>query len=138
MLNQCTFIGRLTRDPDLKYTANQGIAVANFTLAVDRTFKNNQGEKEADFINIVTWRKQAENCAEYLSKGSMAAVAGRLQIRSYDDKEGIRRKVAEIVADNVRFLDGGKKKQTEEQEEGGTVEDMLNSGTEVDPDDVPF
>jgi len=135
MLNQVVLIGRLTRDPELRYTQGSGVAVTNFTLAADRPFKNQQGEKETDFIDIVVWRKQAENCAEYLKKGSMSAVTGRLQIRSYDDKEGIRRKAAEIVADNVRFLDGGRRKQ---EESDVTVDDMLNSGTEIDLDDTPF
>ena len=135
MLNQIVLIGRLTRDPELRYTQGSGVAVTTFTLAADRPFKNQQGEKETDFIDIVVWRKQAENCAEYLKKGSMSAVTGRLQIRSYDDKEGIRRKAAEIVADNVRFLDGGRRKQ---EESDVTVDDMLNSGTEIDLDDTPF
>jgi len=108
MLNRVILIGRLTRDPELKYTPN-GTAVANFTLAVDRAFRsaNAQGEreKETDFIPIVVWQKQAENCANYLGKGSLAAVDGRMQVRSYDDKDGIRRWVTEVVADTVRFLD---------------------------------
>ena len=134
MLNQVVLIGRLTRDPELRYTAGSGVAVASFTLAVDRPFTNQQGEREADFVNIVTWRKLAENCASYLKKGSLAAVTGRLQIRSYDDSQGIRRKAAEVVADNVRFLDRGKSSQTGEgQEESPTVSDL-----DISPDDVPF
>ena len=113
MLNRVVLIGRLTKDPELRHTQN-GHAVANFDLAVDRPFTGQDGEKETDFIRINVWRKQAENAANYLQKGSMAAVEGRLQIRSYQDKEGIKRKAAEVVADNVRFLDG--KKQQEEQD----------------------
>ena len=113
MLNKVILIGRLTKDPELRHTQN-GHAVANFDLAVDRPFTGQDGEKETDFIRINVWRKQAENAANYLQKGSMAAVEGRLQIRSYQDKEGIKRKAAEVVADNVRFLDG--KKQQEEQD----------------------
>jgi len=113
MLNKVILIGRLTKDPELRHTQN-GHAVANFDLAVDRPFTGQDGEKETDFIRINVWRKQAENAAYYLQKGSMAAVEGRLQIRSYQDKEGIKRKAAEVVADNVRFLDG--KKQQEEQD----------------------
>ena len=123
MLNQVVLIGRLTRDPDLRYTPGNGTPVANFTLACDRPFTNQQGEREADFINIVTWRKLAENCANYLQKGSLAAVTGRLQIRSYEDSDGVKRKVAEVVADNVRFLDSKKKGEPE---------------IEIDPDDTPF
>jgi single-strand DNA-binding protein len=134
MLNQVVLIGRLTRDPELRYTAGSGIPVASFSLAVDRPFTNQQGERETDFINIVTWRKQAENVANYLKKGSLAAVAGRLQIRSYDDTQGIKRKVAEVVADNVRFLDRGR------SAEQGQVEAFDIPGDEIDNsgDDVPF
>lgn len=130
MLNQVTLIGRLTRDPELKYTAGNGTAVVNFTLAVDRPFTNQDGEREADFINITVWRKQAENCANYLGKGSLVAVTGRLQIRSYEDQEGTRRKVAEVVADNVRFLD--KKKDQ------FNPDDIDTSDIDINPDDVPF
>ncbi len=131
MINNVVLIGRLVRDPELKYTAGNGIPVATFTLAVDRPFKNAEGEREADFIPIVTWRKLAENCAQYLKKGSQAAVTGRLQIRSYDDSQGVRRKIAEIVADNVRFLDSRKpdQEQTEVEEE---------RPVEIDDEDVPF
>ena len=134
MLNQVVLIGRLTKDPELKYTPGNGIAVATFTLACDRPFTNQQGEREADFIPIVTWRKQAENCSQYLVKGSLAAVTGRLQIRSYEDQEGKRKWISEVVADNVKFLDNKKKQQGD----SGTVDDMLGSATEIDPGDVPF
>lgn len=106
MLNRIILIGRLTADPELRYTAS-GTAVASFSLAVDRQRANQQGERETDFINIVVWQKLGELCAQYLKKGRMAAVEGRLQIRSYDNKEGQRVRVAEVVADNVRFLDRG-------------------------------
>jgi single-strand DNA-binding protein len=134
LLNQVVLIGRLTRDPELRYTAGSGIPVASFSLAVDRPFTNQQGERETDFINIVTWRKQAENVANYLKKGSLAAVAGRLQIRSYDDSQGVKRKVAEVVADNVRFLDRGR------SAEQGQVEAFDIPGDDIDNsgDDVPF
>jgi single-strand DNA-binding protein len=104
MLNRIVLIGRLTADPELRYTST-GTAVASFTLAVDRPRANQMGEREADFINIVVWQKLGELCAQYLKKGRMAAVDGRLQIRSYENKEGQRVRVAEVVADNVRFLD---------------------------------
>ncbi len=104
MLNKVILIGRLTKDVELKFT-QAGKAVANFTLAVDRPFKNQQGEKEADFIKIVVWGKQAENCANYIGKGSLVAVDGRLQIRSYDGNDGQRRYVTEVIADSVKFLD---------------------------------
>ncbi|MFD1706060.1 single-stranded DNA-binding protein [Siminovitchia sediminis] len=104
MMNRVVLVGRLTKDPDLRYTPN-GVPVANFTLAVNRTFTNQQGEREADFINCVVWRRQAENVANYLKKGSLAGVDGRLQTRSYDDQDGKRVYVTEVVADNVQFLE---------------------------------
>lgn len=101
-VNRFVGIGRLTRDPELKHTPN-GVAVASFNIAVDRQFKSANGEKETDFIPVITWRGLAENCGRYLSKGKMVAVEGRLQIRTYE-KDGQKRTVAEIVADNVQFL----------------------------------
>ena len=103
-MNKIILIGRLTKDVDLRFTES-GKAVANFTLAVDRPFKNQQGEKEADFIRIVTWGKQAENCANHIGKGRLVAVDGRLQIRSYDGNDGQRKYITEVVADTVKFLD---------------------------------
>lgn len=134
MLNQVVLIGRLTRDPELRYTAGSGVPVATFTLAVDRPFANQQGERETDFINIVTWRKLAENCANHLKKGRLVAVTGRLQIRSYDDSQGIRRKASEVVADNVRFLEWGKSAD----EGAGPADDPGLDDLEISPDDVPF
>ena len=137
MLNRIVLIGRLTKDPELRYTPN-GKAVASFTLAVDRSFKNQQGEREADFINIVVWGTQAENCANYLAKGKLAAVDGRLQIRSFEGQDGQRRWITEVVADNVRFLSpkggsGGSSGSSGYNEPG-------NMGSEVDfsDDDIPF
>ncbi|WP_332692368.1 single-stranded DNA-binding protein [Halalkalibacter lacteus] len=104
MLNRVVLVGRLTRDPELRYTPN-GVAVANFTLAVNRTFSNKQGEREADFINCVVWQKPAENVANYLKKGSLAGVDGRMQTRSYDNNEGRRVFVTEVVAESVQFLE---------------------------------
>lgn len=113
MLNRVILIGRLTRDPELRYTPS-GIAVAQFTLAVDRPFTNQQGNREADFINIVVWRKQAENCANYLRKGRLVAVEGRIQTRNYENNEGRRVYVTEVVADNVRFLESASAVNREE------------------------
>lgn len=98
MLNRTILIGRLTKAPELKHTAN-GTAVTTFTLAVDRFTKD-----ETDFIPIVVWRSQAESCAKYLDKGKLCAVDGRLQIRTYEANDGKKRTIAEVVADNVRFL----------------------------------
>lgn len=103
MLNHITLMGRLTRDPELRRT-DSGISVASFTLAVDRDYSKGS-EKETDFIDIVAWRSTAEFVEKYFSKGRMAVVSGRLQIRSWKDKEGNNRKTAEVVADNVYFGD---------------------------------
>lgn len=107
MLNRVILIGRLTKDPELRYTGS-GTAVATFTLAVDRTYSNQQGERETDFLNIVVWRQLAELCANYLKKGRLAAVEGRIQIRNYENQEGRKVYVTEIVADNVRFLESNR------------------------------
>ncbi|EKM6510363.1 single-stranded DNA-binding protein [Listeria monocytogenes] len=104
MMNRVVLVGRLTKDPDLRYTP-AGVAVATFTLAVNRPFKNAQGEQEADFINCVVWRKPAENVANFLKKGSMAGVDGRVQTRNYEGNDGKRVYVTEIVAESVQFLE---------------------------------
>ena len=104
MLNHIVLMGRLTRDPELRRTAN-GVAVASFTLAVDRDFAAAGAEKETDFIDIVAWRNTAEFVSKYFTKGRMAVVCGRLQIRNWNDKEGNKRRSAEVVADNVYFGD---------------------------------
>lgn len=142
--NKCIFIGRLTRDPVLRFTPS-GIAVTTFTLAVDRPFKG-KGEREADFIRVVTWRKLAETVANNLSKGRLVLVEGRLQVgTTYTDREGIQRKSFDIVADVVRFLD--RKKETEGAPAGvpeATSADVPDSGVpsdlpEIDwPEEPPF
>lgn len=106
MINRAILLGRLTKDPELRYTSS-GIAVATFTLAIDRRTSNQQGERETDFIPVVAWRQLGELCANYLKKGQQAAVEGRIQVRNYDNKEGRKVYVTEIVADNVQFLGGG-------------------------------
>lgn len=122
MLNRVILIGRLTRDPELRYTPT-GVAVTQFTLAVDRPFSNNQNEREADFIPVVTWRQLAETCANYLRKGRLAAVEGRIQVRNYDNNEGKRVYVTEVIADNVRFLESANR-----GEGGGQREDNQGGG----------
>ena len=109
MLNRIIIIGRLTRDPEPRYTTS-GMAVTKFNVAVGRTYVNKQDKRveETDFIDVVTWAKLAETCASYLNKGRLVAVEGRLRISSYEDNQGIRRKAAEVVAETVRFLDRGK------------------------------
>lgn len=104
MMNRVVLVGRLTKDPELRYTPS-GVAVATFTLAVNRTFTNQQGEREADFINCVVWRKPAENVANYLKKGSLTGVDGRVQTRNYEGSDGKRVYVTEVVAESVQFLE---------------------------------
>ena len=104
MLNRIILMGRLTRDPELRRTGS-GTAVTSFSLAVDRDFKSQSGEKETDFIDIVAWRSTAEFVSKYFTKGRMAVVEGRLQIRDWTDKDGGKRRSAEVVADNVYFGD---------------------------------
>lgn len=104
-MNRVVLVGRLTKDPDLRYTGNQGVAVANFTIAVNRPFKNQNGESDADFINCVVWRKAAENTANYMRKGSQVGVEGRLQSRTYENQDGRTVFVTEVVADNIQFLE---------------------------------
>ncbi|HLW61261.1 MAG TPA: single-stranded DNA-binding protein [bacterium] len=135
MYNRIILIGRLTRDPELRYVPS-GAPVASFTLAVDRPFRDQQGNRETDFIDIVAWRKLAEQVSQYMAKGRMVAVEGRLQIRSYETQDGQKRKVAEVVADGVRFLDRGRpstaetaapavaQSATDEPAQGGTDEDV--------------
>ena len=130
MLNRIVLIGRLTRDPSLRYT-NSGLAVCSMNLAVDRKFKNAAGEKETDFIDIVAWRQLGENCANYLSKGKLAAVEGSMQIRSYEDKDGNKRRAAEVLADSAQFLSP---RENSQQPAAGN-QDTFWSGTD---EDLPF
>jgi single-strand DNA-binding protein len=104
MMNRVVLVGRLTKDPELRYTPN-GVPVATFTLAVNRAFSNQQGEREADFINCVVWRRPAENVANFLKKGSLAGVDGRIQTRNYEGQDGKRVYVTEVVAESVQFLE---------------------------------
>ncbi len=139
MLNTVVLIGRLTKDPELRYTPG-GKAVATLRLAVDRGSTNAQGEKETDFIDIVVWERQAETVANYLQKGRLVAVQGRLQIRQYETQEGQRREKAEVVASQVRFLDRGQETGGE-RPVGGPKRESTPMGSEPtfhEDDDVPF
>ncbi|AWW27359.1 single-stranded DNA-binding protein [Acetobacterium carbinolicum] len=107
-MNKVILLGRLTRDPEMKNTTT-GKAVTRFSLAVDRRFKNKDGQKEADFINIVVWGKQAEFAAQYLTKGSQISLSGRLEARSYEAQDGQRRYITEVVADEINFVSSGQK-----------------------------
>ena len=107
MINNVVVVGRLTRAVDLRYTSN-GTAYASFTLATDRDFKNQNGEKETDFINCVMWRKPAENLANYTKKGSLIGIEGRIQTRNYDNQQGQRVYVTEVLAERFHFLESSK------------------------------
>lgn len=121
MLNHITIMGRLTRDPELRRTGS-GIAVASFTLAVDRDYSpRDGGERETDFIDCVAWRQTGEFVSKYFTKGRMAVVSGRLQIRSWNDKDGNKRRTAEIVADNVYFGDSKRDDQGSNSSYGGNT-----------------
>ena len=134
-MNKVFLIGRLTRDPELRYTSSN-IPVASFSIAVNRTFANQNGEREADFINIVVWRKQAENCKNYLNQGSQVAIDGRIQTRNYEDQTAQKRYVTEVVADNVQFLDT--KAAREQREESSNINPYnIDKKQNIDMNDIP-
>ena len=142
MLNRAILIGRLTKDPEMRYTSN-GTPVTNFTLAIERPFENKDGKKETDFVDIVAWRKLAELSADYLIKGQKAAVEGRLQVRSYEvqsgENQGQKRTVTEVVAENIQFLEKPRGKGSQAKKEPaqpGPSEEERES--DFDPDQVPF
>ena len=132
MLNKAILIGRLAKDPEINYTQGTGVAVAKFTLAIERNFKNQNGQREADFIPIVCWRKLAENVANNLGKGRLVAISGRIQTRTYQAQDGSRRYATEIVADEVQFLDWPKDKQATAGIDGTGFMPV------DDTDDLPF
>ncbi len=142
MLNHIILIGRLVRDPELRYTSN-GTPVSNFTLAVERNYTNQQGERDVDFIKIVTWRKLAETCAHHLGKGRLVAVDGSLQIRK-SEKDGRTYINPEVVANDVRFLDwpkdnGGGRNNNMGNNAGTDKNNQENSNIDIDDEfDVPF
>lgn len=149
MMNRVTLVGRLTKDPDLRYTPN-GVPVATFTLAVNRTFSNQNGERETDFVNVVVWRKAAENVSNYLKKGSLTGVDGRLQTRHYDGQDGKRIYVTEVVAESVQFLEprnssagnssGGNSTSGGSRQNTRLDDDPFAGGGQIDisDDDLPF
>lgn len=140
MLNKIFIMGRLTRDPELR-TTNSGTSVASFSLAVDRNYKGADGEKETDFIDCVAWRQTGEFSAKYFTKGRMAVVEGRLQIRPWTDKEGNNRRSAEVIVDNMYFGDSKRDGDTGgARPASGPVNVSANDWQEVDEDegDLPF
>jgi single-strand DNA-binding protein len=142
MINNVTLVGRLTKEPDLRYTPN-GVPVANFTLAVNRPFSNQGGEREADFIPIVVWRKPAENAANYLKKGSLAGVTGSIQTRNYEGSDGKRVYVTEVQAESVQFLEpkssGSNNSGQSGQPPKQTEDPFAGKGSiDISDDDLPF
>lgn len=141
-MNKAFLIGRLTRDPELRYSSSNA-AIVNFSIAIDRQYTNNQGQRETDFINIVAFQKQAENIKKYVFKGSLVAVDGRIQTRNYEDKDGKRVYVTEVVADRVQFLDSkGSSSNTMEKSAEDTVSpadfQTENSSNETNVSDDVF
>jgi len=126
LINNVVLVGRLTKDPDLRYTAS-GSAVATFTLAVNRNFTNQSGEREADFINCVIWRKPAETMANYARKGTLLGVTGRIQTRSYENQQGQRVYVTEVVAENFQLLESRSASEQRRTDGGGYSNNSFNN-----------
>ncbi|EIE3865909.1 single-stranded DNA-binding protein [Staphylococcus pseudintermedius] len=140
MLNRVVLVGRLTKDPEFRTTPS-GVSVATFTLAVNRNFKSKNGEQQADFINCIVFRKQAENVNNYLSKGNLAGVDGRLQSRSYENQEGRRVFVTEVVCDSVQFLEPKSNNQSQQQGQAPAQDNPFtnaNNPIDIDDEDLPF
>ena len=139
MINNTGLVGRLTKDVELRYTPSN-VAVATFTLAVNRTFKNENGEREADFINCVMWRQQAENLANWAKKGALIGITGRIQTRSYDNQQGQRVYVTEVVVEQFQFLESKGQGQSQGQQQ--QAPDFSRSATtnplDITEEDLPF
>ncbi len=135
MLNKVALVGRLTKDPEVRYTADNQTPIAKFTIAVDRTFKR-EGQPTADFIPIIVFGKSAENCGKFITKGRLVAVSGRIQTRSWDDQEGKRHYATEVIADEVDFLDRGS--DSKGQGNFGGSEDYSDFHPAEEEDDLPF
>ncbi len=140
MLNRVVLVGRLTKDPEFR-TTQSGVEVATFTLAVNRNYKNKNGEQQADFINCIVFRKQAENVNNYLNKGNLAGVDGRLQSRSYENQEGRRIFVTEVICDSVQFLESKNNNQSQQQGQAPARDNPFanaNGPIDIDDEDLPF
>jgi single-strand DNA-binding protein len=140
-MNKVFLIGRLTKDPELKFTNGSGIAVSTFSLAVDRNFTSQSGQKEADFISVVCWRKLAEHVANNLGKGRLVAVAGSIQTRNYQAQDGHKVYITEVVADEVKFLDWPKDGGSANRDGESRGENVPSENTgffPVEDDDIPF
>ena len=139
-MNKAFLIGRLTRDPELRYSSSNA-AIANFSIAIDRQYTNGQGQRETDFINIVAFQKQAENIKKYVGKGSLVAVDGRIQTRNYEDKDGKRVYVTEVIVDSVSPADFQTDKPIQGAKETNVSDDVFadfGSSIEISDDDIAF
>lgn len=139
-MNRVVLIGRLTKDPELRFTPGEGTAVTTFILAVDRSFLSRDGQRETDFIPIVAWGKIAENTANYMSKGRLVGVSGRIQTRNYEAKDGTRRYVTEVVADEIQFLDwaNSTSNSSQNQNQRNTNNNSDDDIIPIDDEDIPF
>ncbi|GAA5416217.1 single-stranded DNA-binding protein A [Paraliobacillus ryukyuensis] len=141
MMNRVVLVGRLTKDPNLRYTPN-GIAVANFTIAVNRPFSSQQGNHEADFVNCVIWRRPAENLANFMNKGNLIGVDGRIQTRNFEGQDGKMVFVTEVLAGSVQFLESKNKISSSNQDDKKTGDNnpLVEQGEPIDisDDDLPF
>lgn len=145
MINNVVLVGRMTKDAELRYTP-QSQAVATFTLAVNRNFKNQNGEREADFINIVIWRQQAENLASWAKKGALIGITGRIQTRNYENQQGQRVYVTEVVADSFQLLEARQNQNGQGQSGNNAVPDFSRNESsfgnsnpmDISDDDLPF
>lgn len=138
MINNVVLVGRIVREPELRYTP-QNTAVATFTLVVNRRFKNAQGEREADFINCVIWRQPAENLANWAKKGTLVGITGSIQVRNYENKEGQRVYVTEVLADNFQMIESNSNKTEKGKTKSNQDKDpFAGSPMEVSDDDLPF
>ena len=135
-MNKVMLIGNLVKDPELT-TTNNGVSLCKFTLAVQRRFAGNDGERDADFLPIIVWRGQADNCYKYLKKGSKAAISGSIQTRSYEGQDGTRRYVTEIIADEVEFI-STKAGVEDENEKPAEKKDVVSKFEPIDDDNLPF
>ena len=149
MINNVVLVGRTTKDPELRYTPSN-VAVATFSLAVNRTFKDANGERETDFINCVIWRQQAENLANWAKKGALIGITGRIQTRSYENQQGQRVYVTEVVAENFQMLESRSAREGNQQNQGNTFQNGNSSSggynspfgrsnpMDISDDDLPF
>ena len=136
-MNKVCLVGRLTAKPELRYTGSN-VAYTRFSLAVNRTFSNSQGQRDADFINIIVWRRAAENVVNYLDKGSQVSIEGRIQTNNYTDKDGNKRTSFDVVADNVQFLDSKNSRNNSNNDTPYDYEPEPTPSNSVDVDEDPF